>query len=64
MGSPSGRCARTNLFAIQGKGDDFYRGKRAAAGFFFRWELPKLIAQFDLLSSIDSTTLDMDEAWF
>jgi hypothetical protein len=30
----------------------------------FRWELPKTGAQFDLLASLDRTTLDMQDAWF
>ncbi|WP_168792778.1 acyl-CoA dehydrogenase [Paraburkholderia aromaticivorans] len=48
-----------------GRRDDvFYHGKRAAAGYFFRWELPRVWAQFDLLASLDRTTLDMQGAWF
>ncbi|CAD6558104.1 Butyryl-CoA dehydrogenase [Paraburkholderia hiiakae] len=43
---------------------DFYRGKLAAAAYFFAWELPKTGAQFDLLASLDRTTLDMQDAWF
>lgn len=42
----------------------FYRGKLAAAQYFFAWELPKTTAQFDLLASLDRTTLDMQDAWF
>lgn len=52
------------LVAAQGKDGDFYNGKRAAAGYFFRWELPKVDAQFDLLASLDTTALDMADAWF
>lgn len=48
----------------QGHEDDFYRGKRAAAQFFYRWELPKVHTQLDLLNSLDTTTLDMQDAWF
>ncbi|MCZ7438132.1 acyl-CoA dehydrogenase [Micromonospora sp. WMMC241] len=44
--------------------DEFSAGKRAAARYFFRWELPKVAAQFDLLESLDRTTLDMRETWF
>ncbi|MFL9991859.1 acyl-CoA dehydrogenase [Paraburkholderia sediminicola] len=44
--------------------DAFYRGKLAAAAYFFRWELPRVTAQFDLLASLDRTTLDMQDAWF
>ncbi|CAG4909149.1 acyl-CoA dehydrogenase [Paraburkholderia gardini] len=47
-----------------GKAGDFYDGKRAAARYFLRWELPKIDAQLDLLESLDTTTLDMKDAWF
>jgi len=43
---------------------DFYQGKLAAARYFFRWELPRVMPQFDLLASLDRTTLDMQDAWF
>nr|WP_307849136.1 acyl-CoA dehydrogenase [Micromonospora sp. U56] len=43
---------------------DFYAGKRQAAGYFFRYELPRTAAQFDLLDSLDRTTSDMQESWF
>lgn len=43
---------------------DFYRGKLAAATYFFRWELPKTGPQLDLLATLDRTTLDMQDAWF
>lgn len=43
---------------------DFYDGKRQAARFFFRYELPKTAAQLDLLASLDRTTLEMADAWF
>ncbi len=40
-------------------GDDgFAHGKRAAARYFFRFELPRTGPQFDLLDSLDTTTLD------
>jgi butyryl-CoA dehydrogenase len=42
----------------------FYEGKRAAARFFFRYELPKVGPQLDLLASLDRTTLDVEDAWF
>ncbi|MBN3819023.1 acyl-CoA dehydrogenase, partial [Paraburkholderia sp. Se-20369] len=50
--------------AAQGQGGDFHDGKRAAARYFFRWELPKVDAQLDLLASVDTTPLDMHDAWF
>jgi butyryl-CoA dehydrogenase len=43
---------------------DFYRGKLQACRYFFRWELPKVEPQLELLASIDTTTLDMQDAWF
>ncbi|MNT45747.1 hypothetical protein D3C72_1823450 [compost metagenome] len=43
---------------------DFYRGKLAAAAYFFRWELPRVGPQLDLLASLDRTTPDMQDAWF
>jgi len=47
-------------------GDDknFYLGKLQACRYFFQWELPKVPQQLDLLASIDTTTLDMQDAWF
>ena len=52
------------LIAAEGKEGDFYQGKRRAAGYFFRWELPRVGPQLDLLASLDRTTLDMQDAWF
>ncbi len=43
---------------------DFYHGKWQACKFFYLWELPKVSAMIDLLQSLDSTTLDMKDAWF
>ncbi|MGY1811620.1 acyl-CoA dehydrogenase [Blastococcus sp. SYSU D00820] len=40
---------------------DFARGKRAAARYFQRWELPKVHPWLDLLESLDRTVLDTDE---
>lgn len=51
------------LAAGNGEGA-FYEGKRQAARYFFRWELPKTGPQFALLESLDTTTRDTDEAWF
>jgi len=56
--------ARAALAGASGEEADFYRGKLAAAAYFFAWELPKTGAQFDLLASLDRTTLDMQDAWF
>ncbi|CAJ92662.1 Acyl-CoA dehydrogenase related to the alkylation response protein AidB [Cupriavidus necator] len=57
--------AQAALPRANGKEDeDFYRGKLAAAAYFFRWELPKVGPQLALLESLDRTTLDMQDAWF
>ncbi len=50
--------------ATTGRDGVFYDGKRSAAAFFFRWELPKVEAQLDLLASLDRTALDMRDEWF
>lgn len=44
-------------------GDGFHRGKRAACRYFFRYELPKTKAQFDLVAAMDSTVLDTSSDW-
>ncbi|UOY00879.1 acyl-CoA dehydrogenase C-terminal domain-containing protein [Blastococcus sp. PRF04-17] len=44
--------------ACEGSTSDFHEGKRAAARYFWRWELPRTGAQFDLLESLDRTVLD------
>ncbi|RJG17055.1 acyl-CoA dehydrogenase [Massilia cavernae] len=43
---------------------NFYHGKLQACRYFFNWELPKVGPQLDLLASIDTTALDMQDAWF
>ncbi|MEX3980592.1 acyl-CoA dehydrogenase [Paraburkholderia sp. EG287A] len=58
------RAALAASNGTHGEEADFYRGKLAAAAYFFAWELPKTGAQFDLLASLDRTTLDMQDAWF
>lgn len=50
--------------ASAGRTGDFYDGKRQAAAYFFKWELPRTRAQFELLASGDDTTLTMRDAWF
>ncbi|ADP79714.1 acyl-CoA dehydrogenase [Pseudofrankia inefficax] len=49
--------------AAAGRQGPFYDGKRAAARFFYRYELPRTAPQLDLLASLDRTTLDTDPAW-
>ena len=48
------------LDAVGEKTGAFYDGKRAAAQYFFRYELPKVGPQFDLVASLDRTLLDLD----
>lgn len=50
--------------AAHGRTDDFGRGKRQAALWFFRWELPKTGPQLALLKTLDRTALEMNESWF
>ncbi|MCW2496854.1 acyl-CoA dehydrogenase [Jatrophihabitans sp.] len=49
--------------AAAGRGGDFYDGKRAAAQYFFRFELPKARTQLELLDSLDATVLETAPAW-
>jgi butyryl-CoA dehydrogenase len=50
--------------AAGGPDADFYRGKLAAARYFFRWELPATAPRHALLRSLDATCLEAEEAWF
>ncbi len=56
--------AATALATAAGDDQHFYMGKLQACRYFFRWELPKVRQQLELLASIDTTTLDMQDAWF
>jgi hypothetical protein len=51
------------VLAAQGRAGDLYDGKRLAARFFARYELPRVDALLDLLASLDRTTLDLTPAW-
>jgi butyryl-CoA dehydrogenase len=42
---------------------DFHQGKRQAARYFWRWELPKVHTHLDLLESLDRTVLDTSPSW-
>jgi hypothetical protein len=42
---------------------DFHEGKRQAARFFWRWELPRVHRRFELLESLDRTVLDTPPSW-
>ncbi|MCW2681218.1 MAG: acyl-CoA dehydrogenase [Frankiales bacterium] len=52
------------LLAADGKQGAFYDGKRQAGRYFFRWELPRTAAQFALLETLDTTSLDTSPDWF
>lgn len=47
------------LVAAHGRAGGFYEGKRAAAAYFFRYELPRTGPQFDLVASRERTVLDV-----
>ncbi|NSC24827.1 acyl-CoA dehydrogenase [Streptomyces albus subsp. chlorinus] len=46
-----------------GEGEAFLRGKRQAARYFFRFELPRTGPQFDLLASLDTLVLETEPDW-
>ncbi|MGQ4599311.1 acyl-CoA dehydrogenase C-terminal domain-containing protein [Nocardia sp. R6R-6] len=52
------------FLATGDRSGDFYNGKRHAARFFYRFELPKTAPALDLLARLDRTTLHMRDAWF
>ncbi|MFY0409229.1 acyl-CoA dehydrogenase [Solicola sp. PLA-1-18] len=39
---------------------DFYDGKRAAARYFYAYEVPTIVTKLDLVAALDRTTLDLD----
>ncbi|MEU5594776.1 acyl-CoA dehydrogenase [Streptomyces sp. NPDC020298] len=52
------------FLALGDDADDFHEGKRQAARYFFRVELPRTGPQFDLLDSLDRTAGDCRPEWF
>ncbi len=50
--------------ATDDRTDDFHTGKRQAARWFIRCDLPRTGPQLDLLTSLDRTHLDMADSWF
>jgi alkylation response protein AidB-like acyl-CoA dehydrogenase len=52
------------VVACNGRSGEFYDGKRHAARYFFRSELPKTGPALDLLATMDRTTLEMRNDWF
>jgi alkylation response protein AidB-like acyl-CoA dehydrogenase len=49
---------------FRAESSDFYHGKWQACRYFFVHELPKVDAWLDLVAALDTTTLDMKDAWF
>lgn len=49
---------------INSTNGDFYRGKLQACRYFYSYELPKVGAMIELLASLDTTTLEMQDNWF
>ena len=47
------------IIATADREGSFYHGKRFAAQYFYRYELPKTGPQLDLLDSLDRTTVDI-----
>ena len=54
-------CASRNFEQAQ---SDFFHGKWQACRYFYLYELPKVDAQLNLLEALDTTSLDMQDAWF
>lgn len=42
----------------------FYQGKLSACRFFFRYELPQAIRQFELVAEVDDTCFNLQEEQF
>ena len=52
------------MLVASGKEGSFYAGKMQAGRYFFNWELPKTSPWMDLLASLDTTCLRMEDSWF
>lgn len=52
------------LAATSGNDTNFYSGKLHTAFYYFEWELPTTIVQFELLANFNSGPLDMQVQWF
>jgi alkylation response protein AidB-like acyl-CoA dehydrogenase len=50
--------------AAEGHSGDFHDGKRQAARYFVRCELPKTAPLLDMVERLDRSALDMRESWF
>jgi butyryl-CoA dehydrogenase len=54
----------SQLRACEGREGDFYAGKRQAARYFFKYELPRAEILLDLVGEADDTALQMRDEWF
>jgi butyryl-CoA dehydrogenase len=52
------------FLATHTRTDSLRAGKRHAARYFYRYELPRTGPQLDLLAQLDRTTLDLHTDWF
>jgi Acetyl-CoA dehydrogenase C-terminal like/Acyl-CoA dehydrogenase, C-terminal domain len=59
-----GIVACQKLPGALGDDGDFYKGKLQACRYFFRWELPRTIPLSSLLTDLDATCFEMQDAWF
>ena len=57
-------ATQPGLAAAHAAEKQFYLGKMQACRYYYRWELPKIMAQAKLLSGFDTTCLDMPEEAF
>ncbi|MCC7216853.1 MAG: acyl-CoA dehydrogenase [Burkholderiales bacterium] len=57
-------AAQAALLAGAPRGESFYRGKLQAAHYFFRHELPRVHPWIAVVDACDTTSLDMQDAWF
>ncbi len=53
-----------DLTLCAGTETDFARGKRAAAGYFFAYELPKIDAWLGVVASREALCREMQDSWF
>lgn len=52
------------VLCANGRTGDFYDGKRAAARYFYSYEMPAVNHRIGFLESLDRTTIGMEARWF
>ncbi|MDG1906588.1 MAG: acyl-CoA dehydrogenase [Arenicella sp.] len=57
-------AAKQGLESANAADQNFYQGKLAACQFFFRYELPKIDSELDLVASVDPTCFDLIDEQF